>query len=102
MKYQRLISKSTSSMAAAGVPPSAVDSKHQHQLTEVVLTPQSNSGFVGEGAGGVSTQSKVLSESEELILPASLNFEKIVASETLEGLWWEAAKREGCGDALCH
>jgi hypothetical protein len=30
--------------------------------TEVVFTPQSNLGVVGEGAGGVSTHSKVSSE----------------------------------------
>jgi hypothetical protein len=28
-------------------------------LTEVVFTPQSNSGVTGEGAGGVSTHSKL-------------------------------------------
>ena len=39
------------------------------QLTEVVLTPQLNSGVVDEGAGGVSTHSKFSSEVLLLILP---------------------------------
>jgi hypothetical protein len=36
--------------------------------TEVVLTPQSNLGSMGEGAGGVSTHSKFSSEVLLLIL----------------------------------
>lgn len=38
------------------------------KLTEVVLTPQSNAGVTGEGAGGVSTHSKFSSEVLLLIL----------------------------------
>ena len=38
------------------------------QLTEVVFTPQSNFGVMGEGAGGVSTHSKFSSEVLLLIL----------------------------------
>lgn len=44
------------------------------QLTEVVLTPQSNSGVVGEGAGGVSTHSKFSSEVLLLILHTAGEF----------------------------
>lgn len=36
--------------------------KGSERLTEVVFTPQSNGGVVGEGAGGVSTHSKLSSE----------------------------------------
>lgn len=47
------------------------------KLTEVVLTPQSNSGVVGEGAGGVSTHSKFSSEVLLLILPTAEQFCKM-------------------------
>lgn len=39
-------------------------------LTEVVFTPQSNSGVTGEGAGGVSTHSKLSSDVLLLIFAA--------------------------------
>lgn len=44
------------------------------QRTDVVLTPQSNDGVVGEGAGGVSIHSKFSSEVDLLILLMVLNF----------------------------
>lgn len=43
--------------------------------TEVVRTPQSNSGLVGVRAGGVSIHSKVSSDVEPLLmLPVVVNF----------------------------
>lgn len=45
--------------------------------TEVVLTPQSNSGVVDEGAGGVSTHSKFSSEVLLLILRTTGEFCKL-------------------------
>ena len=45
--------------------------------TDVVLTPQSNSGVVGEGAGGVSTHSKFSSEVLLLILRLAEQFCKM-------------------------
>lgn len=44
------------------------------QRTEVVLTPQSNLGVAGEGAGGVSTHSNVSSEVLLLIFAHSWEF----------------------------
>jgi hypothetical protein len=38
------------------------------ERTEVVLTPQSNEGVVGDGAGGVSIHSKFSSDVDLLIL----------------------------------
>lgn len=50
------------------------------QLTEVVLTPQSNAGVTGEGAGGVSTHSKFSSEVLLLILHFAGEFWKLNSS----------------------
>jgi hypothetical protein len=53
----------------------------QMQRTEVVFTPQSNSGVVGEGAGGVSTHSKFSSEVLLLILRTAEQFCKTKSNE---------------------
>ncbi|KAH8633640.1 cyclopropane-fatty-acyl-phospholipid synthase [Alternaria alternata] len=55
------------------------------QLTEVVLTPQSKAGVVGEGAGGVSTHSKFSSEVLLLILRTAEQFCKMGSKRV--GIW---------------
>jgi hypothetical protein len=56
-------------------------------LTEVVFTPQSNSGSTGEGAGGVSTHSKFSSDVLLLILHLAGGFCKMRSRDVgfLEG-----------------
>jgi len=53
-------------------------------LTDVVFTPQSNSGVVGEGAGGVSTHSKLSSEVLLLILRTAEQFCKMESVRVAE------------------
>lgn len=52
--------------------------------TEVVLTPQSKEGVVGEGAGGVSIHSKFSSEVDLFILLMLAEFCKMQSAKTAE------------------
>jgi hypothetical protein len=66
-----------------------IGKKFGKALTDVVLTPQSNSGRDGEGAGGVSTQSYWSSLSEGDIL--TFRVRNLGVGRKGEG--------EGCGNA---
>jgi hypothetical protein len=55
------------------------------QRTDVVFTPQSNSGVVGEAAAGVSTHSKFSSEILLLILRTAEQFCKTKSKRV--GIW---------------
>ena len=65
-------------------------SRDEGTHTEVVFTPQSNSGLVGVRAGGVSIHSNVSSDVDPLLIfLVSVNFGKMQRGKRLE---WADAK----------
>lgn len=58
--------------------------------TEVILTPQSNSGVTGDGAGGVSTHSKFSSDVLLLIFAACRRILQTLSKALLGLRFWRA------------